>query len=104
MVQGSSWYLQDVNTSNAVAVTATLTWPNGTKDVDLYWTNTFCTVNNTTGEIIGTGCQIVGQSVASFGTSEVVHGSLQPNQTARFIVVNWASTGEQINLRIQAGQ
>jgi hypothetical protein len=104
MVQGSSWYFQDVNASTAVAVTATLTWPNGAKDVDLYWTNTFCNVNNTTGEIIGTGCQIIGQSVASVGTSEVISGSLQPNQTARFIVLNWANTGEQTNLRIQAGQ
>ena len=104
-ILGPGFYLQDVgNTPVNVNFTATATWSSAFKDIDLYWTNTLCNVNQSTGAIVGTGCQIFAQSTAASGTSETVRGQLPQGQTARFLIFNLSNSSEQVNLRVDGSQ
>lgn len=99
-VPGPGALLQDVEIAVDAQVRATLTWTDAAKDLDLYWVTTACDVSTSTLQLSGAGCQIVAQSTAVEGTSEMVTASAAAGQTIRFIVINYTSGDEAITLRV----
>lgn len=99
VLNGGNYYLQDVTVFQSPGnIRATATWADGRKDIDLYWTNAFCTISNF--QFIGTGCQVMLQSIAGSGTSEQVAGPAAAGSTVRLFMINFSSAPETVNLTV----
>ena len=98
-VSGFGYALQDVTIFAAPAqVTATLTWNDSRKDLDLYWTNALCVIAN--GDFAGTGCLILNRSVSNAGTLETVSGPAAAASTVRLFTINRNAAPEPTTLTV----
>jgi hypothetical protein len=99
LVAGLGYYVQDVNVAQgSVQVNSMVTWNDSRKDLNLYWTNSRCEIE--AARLVGTGCQVLYQSISSAGTSEQVSGPAAAGATLRFFVINFANGPEPVTLTI----
>jgi hypothetical protein len=79
---GLAW--QDVNVFQRANMSVTLQWTNGSKDLDMFVTDTLC--QPTSGN-----CPVFAKSDLSSGTREQLSVSVQANTNYRIYIVNYGS-------------
>jgi len=73
-VSDGGWWMQDVAVPYYPAkLSVILTWPDERTNLDLYWTNPQCTLDQNSGTFKGAGCQLVEKSTSAGGSSETVY-------------------------------
>lgn len=101
IVPGPGSVIRDVPVSVNSQVRAVLTWTDGGKDLDLFWTTPLCVAAPNSAFFQGQGCQTVAQSTAFMGTTEEITSSAAGGTTIRFIVLNYATGNpEATTLRV----
>jgi hypothetical protein len=73
-VSGGGWWMQDVVVPYLPAkLSVILTWPDERTNLDLYWTNRHCTIDQNSGTFTGVGCELVEKSTSAGGWSETMY-------------------------------
>jgi hypothetical protein len=73
-VSSGGWWMQDVGV-RGTDLQVWLTWQNEGTNLDLYWTNAQCTIDQNSGTFTGAGCEVVAKSTGAGGTSEAIYSS-----------------------------
>jgi hypothetical protein len=73
-VSSGGWWMQDVIV-RGTDLQVWLTWQNEGTNLDLYWTNARCTIDQDTGTFTGAGCEVMAKSTSAGGTSETMDSS-----------------------------
>lgn len=100
-VSGSVWWMHDLVVPGPGAeLNAWLTWQDFGKNLDLYWTNEFCTIDTNTGTFTGAGCQVMSKSTSTSGAYEMVHSSFLTALVVRLFVQNVTGPSERANIHV----
>lgn len=104
-VSGGGWWMRDVAVPyRPASLSVILTWPDERTNLDLYWTNAHCTIDQNSGTFTGAGCQLVSKSTSAGGWSETVYSDSSLLQlrdsTVRLFVQNLTGPSEPAALNV----